>query len=267
VVAPAAAVTGAAPPAAPRVLRAALAAQEASGSQHPAASPSADGTAPAEPGADGAGMPVPAAGRAAPLGIAMASATDPQLALPSAAPFATHGQAQPAGPAPEGAAATPRTAAHDAEAALRQLVGPITTLASGGPVATSRSVTIALHPGELGRVELRVEKHADGRLAIALAAERPETLALLRSDQGALDRALTQAGLPPDGRSISFDLSAGSHSDPGPQQHHDSAESRGGREGRGPPGPNAPAGEALAAPAMPPPARQPGSPGRLDISI
>ena len=42
-----------------------------------------------------------------------------------------------------------------------------------------------------------------------MIAERPETLMLLQRDQRELDRALTQAGIGTDGRSLSFSLSDG----------------------------------------------------------
>jgi flagellar hook-length control protein FliK len=196
--------------------------------------------------------------------------TAPAQAVAALAVVSQGGSTPEAGAAP---ATIARHAPREAEAAMHQIVAPITTLAAagGGDVAGApRSVTIALHPVELGRVELKVERRADGRLAIGVAVERAETLALLRTDQGTLDRALTQAGLPPENRSISFDLAGNGAWGNGAQQQA-GMDSRGGREGRVPNGSPADpaqagtdssrAGTAAAA------TRQAGAAGRLDISI
>jgi hypothetical protein len=95
---------------------------------------------------------------------------------------------------------------------VRQLATPILSVAAGTTAGSARTVTLTLRPAELGRVELRVARAEDGTLAIRLSAETPETLALLRNDQAALDRALTQAGLTTEQRHLSFDLSAGGNS-------------------------------------------------------
>ena len=58
--------------------------------------------------------------------------------------------------------------------------------------AQTRSIDIRLDPEELGRVHLNL-RHADGQMSVAITAERPETLELLRRhiDQLAQDvRAL-----------------------------------------------------------------------------
>ncbi|MEY3729361.1 MAG: hypothetical protein RLZZ57_117, partial [Pseudomonadota bacterium] len=74
-------------------------------------------------------------------------------------------------------------------------------------------LTIALDPGELGRVEVSIGQGKEaGQLRIV--AERPDTLALLQRDQRELDRALNQAGLGDMARSLSFSLA----SDQGRQQ-------------------------------------------------
>ena len=55
---------------------------------------------------------------------------------------------------------------------------------------------MALEPEELGRVEVRVERGAEGEAAtVRVVAERPETLALLQRDARQLDRALQGAGI------------------------------------------------------------------------
>ncbi|MCC7282347.1 MAG: flagellar hook-length control protein FliK [Acetobacteraceae bacterium] len=221
-------------------------------------------------------MPVapdqPATGKTAP-------APSP-AAAPPAAPHA--GQEPPAPPAAAlpGSALPPRLAdlaapheaarhtAREAEPVLRQLVTPITTLAAGGTgeaPSAPRTVSVALNPAELGRVELTVEKRGDGRLSIGVAVERAETLALLRTDQGALDRALTEAGLPPEGRSISFDLS-GSNGWSGAEREAGAAP-RGNRDGRGQDAPMPATTEPSETAGGPAPTRTVHAAGRLDISI
>lgn len=66
--------------------------------------------------------------------------------------------------------------------------------------------TIHLDPVELGRVEIRIERTNDGPAKIELTAERPETLLRLLHDQPQLQQALDQAGVPQQGRTISFSL-------------------------------------------------------------
>jgi hypothetical protein len=56
------------------------------------------------------------------------------------------------------------------------------------------SLRVALEPPELGRVEVRIARGADGD-TVRILAERPETLALLQRDQRELGRALDQAGV------------------------------------------------------------------------
>ena len=67
------------------------------------------------------------------------------------------------------------------------------------------SLRIALEPAELGRVEIRIERSAEGD-AVRILAERPETLALLQRDQRELGRALDQAGVQRGEGGLSFGL-------------------------------------------------------------
>ncbi len=86
---------------------------------------------------------------------------------------------------------------------VRQLAPVLITLALSpqeGPVR----LTLLLEPQELGRIEVAVERASEGRLAIAVIAERAETLQLLQRDHALLDRALAQAGVGSQGRSLSF---------------------------------------------------------------
>jgi hypothetical protein len=266
----------------PRTLQAALAVQEVA--RAPRQPPSlkaqpAEARTPTAAGADapaiGAGPLAPAApsipttaapGAPAPAAaVPLPSPTTQPIETPAAlAGLAALGALPPAQPDSSEPAAAPRAAPRDADPTLRQLVGPIGALANLPAGSTPRTVTVALHPVELGRVELTVEKRHDGKLAIGVAAERPETLLLLRADQAALDRALTQAGLPADNRSISFDLAGG-----GAQQQGGTGtfgDPRGGREARAQHGTGAAAADIPPSPA-PSDARPAAAPGGLDISI
>jgi Meckel syndrome type 1 protein len=103
----------------------------------------------------------------------------------------------------------------------RQLAPVVVSLAlSRGDEA----LTIALDPGELGRVEVSIGQGKEAG-QVRIVAERPETLALLQRDQRDLDRALNQAGLGDMARSLSFSLA----SDQGRQQQQGSAHERGHR--------------------------------------
>lgn len=67
-------------------------------------------------------------------------------------------------------------------------------------------INVQLRPQELGRVEIKMEINHDGRMTAVVAAERPETLDMLRQDSRSLIEALNQAGLKADENSLSFNL-------------------------------------------------------------
>jgi hypothetical protein len=71
-----------------------------------------------------------------------------------------------------------------------------------------QSVTVSLQPAELGLVRIRIDQTAEGAAHVNVTAERPETLELLQRDQPRLLQALDQAGVPSDGRSVSFQVAA-----------------------------------------------------------
>ncbi|WP_165838815.1 flagellar hook-length control protein FliK [Roseicella frigidaeris] len=118
----------------------------------------------------------------------------------------------PAGPAPT---AAPAEAAAPVAAQPRPALPPVRQLA---PVAvalalgpgTRPSLTVALDPEALGRVEIRIAREAGSEAAaIQVVAERPETLALLQRDARELDRALGQAGITLAEGGLRFDLAGG----------------------------------------------------------
>lgn len=108
-----------------------------------------------------------------------------------------------------------------APAPMRQLAPVVVSLALG---RGDDSLTVALDPGELGRVEVSIGQGKEAG-QIRIVAERPETLALLQRDQRELDRALSQAGLGDLGRSIAFSLA----SDQGRQRDQGGGQDKGKR--------------------------------------
>ena len=137
-------------------------------------------------------------------------------------PFQAHVALQPEAAAARIEAAAPQAAGRDAPAPpARQLAPVIVSLALG---RGDEALTIALDPGELGRVEVSIGQGKEaGQLRIV--AERADTLALLQRDQRELDRALNQAGLGDMARSLSFSLA----SDQGRQQQQGMAQERANR--------------------------------------
>ena len=69
-----------------------------------------------------------------------------------------------------------------------------------------QSVTVSLQPPELGQVQIRIDRSVDGATRVDITAERPETLQLLQRDQPRLEQVLDQAGVPANGRSVSFQV-------------------------------------------------------------
>ena len=67
-------------------------------------------------------------------------------------------------------------------------------------------LTVALHPVELGRVEVKLDIDKDKNVTATIVVDRPATLDLLRNDAKALERALQDAGLQTGNGSLSFNL-------------------------------------------------------------
>jgi hypothetical protein len=66
--------------------------------------------------------------------------------------------------------------------------------------------TINLHPAELGRIDIKLDIGADGRVNAMVAVEKAQTLELLQRDSRSLERALQDAGLQTDSNSLNFSL-------------------------------------------------------------
>lgn len=101
-------------------------------------------------------------------------------------------------PTPAGSATPPRVADQVAPAIVRLATG------SNG----AQSLTIRLDPVALGQIEIRIERTGDRTTRVIVLAERADTLALLRHDKPALEKALDQAGLSANARDIDLRLAA-----------------------------------------------------------
>ena len=67
-------------------------------------------------------------------------------------------------------------------------------------------MTLRLEPAELGQVQIRIDRPQDAPAQVDISVQRPETLTLLLRDQPQLQRALDQAGVPADGRSLTLHM-------------------------------------------------------------
>ena len=104
-----------------------------------------------------------------------------------------------------GPAAPPSTVPQAPDRSPAGQVAPVmVSLASSG-TGTHRLV-LHLEPPELGRLEISLARAPETGARVEITAERPSTLALLRQDEPALHRALTEAGVPTDGRSLTMQL-------------------------------------------------------------
>ncbi len=68
------------------------------------------------------------------------------------------------------------------------------------------TISIKLDPGNLGKVEVTMEVSSDGRLLAVIAADKPETLAMLQKDAQALEQSLRDSGLKTGQDSLNFML-------------------------------------------------------------
>ena len=160
------------------------------------------------------------AGAAAPGGAASQdTAGDPAAvrgpdAAPDAAPDAgpAADPARPSSTAASDAAlatpAPPAAAAASAPAAGRATVPGLAAeiVRQAGRKASRFDVT--LDPDGLGRVDVRLQIAADGRLSARLSFDRPETAAALGARAGELRQALSQAGFDVAPQALSFETAA-----------------------------------------------------------
>lgn len=67
-------------------------------------------------------------------------------------------------------------------------------------------IRLQLQPEELGRIDVRLDMHADGRAHIVFTVDKPETFEHLQRDARYLERALQDAGVQTDAGSMEFNL-------------------------------------------------------------
>jgi flagellar hook-length control protein FliK len=86
-------------------------------------------------------------------------------------------------------------------------VAPALVALTRAPDGASR-LTLRLDPPDLGQVHISIDRPQDAPARVEITVQRQETLTLLLRDQPQLQTALNQAGVPQDGRSITFHLAA-----------------------------------------------------------
>jgi hypothetical protein len=143
----------------------------------------------------------------------MPAATAQATASPAEQTGTLSGDAVPltpaTGPADPPAQTPPvQTGASAAADTLTPAHQALNALVSIGRGQGTQQVTVRLHPQELGRLQIRIDQPKGGPARVMLTAEQPQTLDLLVRDQAQLQRALDLAGVPAEGRSLSFHLAA-----------------------------------------------------------
>lgn len=91
---------------------------------------------------------------------------------------------------------------------------------------------VALSPGDLGRVDVRIEIGAHGRLTASMSFENPQAAAELRGRAGELQSALEQAGFDMSG-GMSFDVAGDPNQSQANQNQTGQSTSDGGGQARG----------------------------------
>ncbi|MBL8642851.1 MAG: flagellar hook-length control protein FliK, partial [Rhodospirillaceae bacterium] len=99
-------------------------------------------------------------------------------------------------------AAAERPAPTQGQQIIEQIKVNITRAAKAG----LDRVTIQLRPHELGRIEIKLEMSAEGKVTANVTADNPATLELLQRESRGLERALQDAGLRADANDLEFNL-------------------------------------------------------------
>lgn len=208
------------PPAAPKRKERSAEAVRSEPGQDMAAAPKAEGAAARTPTAA-----APAAGDAKTDAVAKGPGFNPAEAeskAPDAAGGAepstsvsdtrsTHASGAAASPGAHPVRGAPETVANLAAQIVKKLDG------------RSTRFDVELDPIGLGKVDVRVEIGAHGRVTAAMTFENPQAAAELKSRSGELQRALEQAGFDLAGGGMSFDVAGG-----GGQARQEWAQDRGG---------------------------------------
>lgn len=173
-----------------------------------ASGPPQSGTAPAQPDTMAAASTMPAsppwpAAPAAAAAIPEAGAPPVQPAVAVIQSEQTAGLAQ----VPEGVDVAPAPQPDATAAPPAQQVSAALVSLARAPDGGQR-MTLRLEPAELGQVQIRIDRPQDAPAQVEITVQRPETLTLLLRDQPQLQRALDQAGVPADGRSLTLHIAA-----------------------------------------------------------
>jgi flagellar hook-length control protein FliK len=135
-------------------------------------------------------------------------ANSADAAKPQSGPHPSHALSGPTASsplsAPPGQHAAPTPASGDNAAAV-PLAGLAVEISARARTGAQR-FEIRLDPPELGRIDVRLDVHRDGRVTSHLIVDKVETLDLLRRDALDLERALQQAGLKTSDQSLQFSL-------------------------------------------------------------
>ena len=129
--------------------------------------------------------------------------------MPAATPLVLHPLPGDTATAPAAAPAStaPVSAPNAQMASPAAQVAPALVAMGHAPDGAQR-LTMRLAPPELGQVEIRIDRPPDAPARVDITVEKPETLTLLLRDQPQLLHALDQAGVPPEGRSVTFHVVA-----------------------------------------------------------
>jgi flagellar hook-length control protein FliK len=166
----------------------------------------------------------------------------PPAAIPAGPALAGLIAAPPGPVVTRASSLAPAEAAPPKAASVVPQIAPALVSLAGGPPGIQR-LTLRLDPMELGHVQIRIDKARDGPAEVSITVERPETLALLQRDQHQLHLALDQAGIPAEGRQVSFHAAAPAEGfNPSSSQSSGSGLDAGG-SGRGQPGPRGQSGQ------------------------
>jgi hypothetical protein len=106
---------------------------------------------------------------------------------------------------PTDAAAAPVASPHAGTPAAQ--IAPALVQMGHAPDGAQR-LTVRLDPPELGHVQVRIDRPPEAPARVEITVEKAETLTLLLRDQPQLQRALDQAGVPAEGRSVTFHVAS-----------------------------------------------------------
>jgi flagellar hook-length control protein FliK len=140
-------------------------------------------------------------------------------AAPSAGPGAISPAAASSSPVPATANVALTQHATEMHASQMPDIGTLAVSIAARSLAGLKQFDIRLDPPELGRVDVRLSVDESGKAQATLAADRPETLHLLKNDAPALERALKDSGLNLANNGLSFSLKGQDRqADPGGNQ-------------------------------------------------